>query len=147
MRRQQGFTLIELMIAMAVIAILTAIALPSYTQYVIRGKLTEAHANLADLRVKMEQFYQDNRTYIGGPCAPTGTAAAQLKYFSFSCSPAATATTYTIQAVGSDPGLIGITFTIDQSNTHATTVTASSKMANNGYTTNAACWETKKGAC
>ena len=55
MRCARGFTLIELMITVAVIAVLSAIALPSYTDYVTRSKLAEAYAHLADLRVKMEQ--------------------------------------------------------------------------------------------
>ena len=73
MRNMSGFTLIELMIAVVVVAILTAIALPSYQEYVTRGKITEATSNLADMRVKLEQFFQDNRTYVGACAAgPTG---------------------------------------------------------------------------
>ena len=58
-----GFTLIELMIVIAVVAILAAVALPAYGDYLRRGQLPEAFTNLADLRVKMEQYYQDNRSY------------------------------------------------------------------------------------
>ncbi len=149
MRGERGFTLIELMVTIAVVAILTAVALPAYTDYVLRSKLTEAHTNLSDLRVKMEQFFQDNRTYIGGPCAPTGANATQIKYFDFSCNPAATASTYTIQAAGkAGTDLDGITFTVTESNVRATTVTPSSIIANKGYTSNATCWVTKKaGVC
>ena len=75
----RGFTLIELMIALAVAAILAAVAFPAYTDYVVRSKLTEAHTHLSDLRVKMEQRFQDARTYAGGPCAPTGAAAVQVR--------------------------------------------------------------------
>ena len=76
---QKGFTLIELMIVVVVIGILSAIAMPAYTDYVKRGKAAEATATLADMRIKMEQFFQDNRTYIGGACAPTST----VKYFTY----------------------------------------------------------------
>jgi len=58
MKKQRGFTIIELMIAVAIIAILAAIALPAYNDYIQRGKLTEAFTGLADFRVRMEQFYQ-----------------------------------------------------------------------------------------
>lgn len=146
MRGERGFTLIELMIAVAVMAILAAVALPAYTDYITRSKLTEAHTHLSDLRVKMEQFFQDNRTYIGGPCAPTGASATQIKYFDFSCNPVPTANTYTIQAVGkAGSDLEGIAFTITESNVHATTVTAGSTIANKGYASNATCWVTRKG--
>jgi prepilin-type N-terminal cleavage/methylation domain-containing protein len=52
MRRQQGFTIIELMIVVVVIAVLSAIALPSYTDYITRSKIAEAYAHLADLRAE-----------------------------------------------------------------------------------------------
>jgi type IV pilus assembly protein PilE len=146
MRPARGFTLIELMITIAVIAILGAIALPSYTDYITRGKLTEAHSHLSDLRVKMEQRFQDARTYVGGPCAPTGASAAQVKYFDFSCPAAPTATTFTIQAAGkAGTDLAGITFSVNESNVRTTVVTAGSTMATKGYTDNATCWVTRKG--
>jgi type IV pilus assembly protein PilE len=147
MRTARGFTLIELMIAVVVVAVLAAVALPAYTDYVVRSKLTEAHTHLSDLRVKMEQRFQDARSYIGGPCAPAGAAAAQVKYFDFSCSAGQpTATTFIVQAVGkAGSDLAGITFTINESNVRATTVTASTSMANKGYASNANCWVTRKG--
>jgi type IV pilus assembly protein PilE len=129
------------------VAVLAAIALPAYTDYVVRSKLTEAHTHLSDLRVKMEQRFQDARTYVGGPCAPTGAAAVQVKYFDFSC-PAGqpSATTFIVQAVGkASSDLAGITFTINESNVRATTVTTSTSMANKGYASSANCWVTRKG--
>jgi prepilin-type N-terminal cleavage/methylation domain-containing protein len=57
MKIPKGFTLIELMIVVAVVGILTAIAVPSYTNYVIRGKIPEATSQLASKRVQMEQFF------------------------------------------------------------------------------------------
>jgi len=147
MRVARGFTLIELMIAVVVVAVLAAIALPSYTDYVVRSKLTEAHTHLADLRVKMEQRFQDARTYVGAPCAPTGAAATQIKYFDFSCPAAATAAAFTIQAAGkAGTDLAGITFTINESNVRTTVVTGGSTMAGKGYGSNANCWVMRKGS-
>jgi type IV pilus assembly protein PilE len=148
MRSARGFTLIELMITVAIVAILAAVALPAYTDYITRSKFTEAHSHLADLRVKMEQRFQDARSYVGGPCAPTGPGGAQVKYFDFDCSVAPTGMptpVFTLRATGR-PGteLEGIAFTVTESNQRATVVTASTKMADKGYTSNANCWIVKK---
>ena len=51
------------MIVVAVIAILAVVAIPAYGDYVIRGKLVDATTQLSDGRIKMEQFFQDNRAY------------------------------------------------------------------------------------
>jgi type IV pilus assembly protein PilE len=133
------------MIVVAVIAILAAVALPSYTDYITRSKLVEAHTHLADLRVKQEQRFQDARAYSAALCTPTGGAAADVKYFQFSC-PAGepTANTFVVQAVGLQD-LQGITFTINESNVKTTTVTGGSTMAGKGYTGAANCWVKRKG--
>ena len=60
--KRGGFTLIEVMIVVAIVAILSAIAIPSYRNYVIRGKIPEATSNLSGQAVKMEQYFEDNKT-------------------------------------------------------------------------------------
>ena len=70
--KSRGFTLIELMIVMAIIAILGAVAIPAYRDYVVRSRLSGAASGLSEARVRMEQFYADSRTYAagGGGCGP-----------------------------------------------------------------------------
>jgi prepilin-type N-terminal cleavage/methylation domain-containing protein len=72
-RRQRAFTLIEVMIVVAIIAILAAIAIPSYRDYIIRGRITDATTGLSTIRTDMERYFQDNRTYaaVAGPPAFT----------------------------------------------------------------------------
>jgi type IV pilus assembly protein PilE len=63
MRKQNGFTLIELVITVAVIALLAAIALPSYQQYVIRSKRSAAQAAMMDIANREQQYMLANRSY------------------------------------------------------------------------------------
>jgi len=122
MRSATGFTLIEVMITVAIVAILAAVAIPSYTDYITRSKIQEATSSLLAMRIKMEQYFQDQRTYIGA-CA-AGTVAplpAGLKYFTVGCSNQA-ATTYTVTATGiAGTDMAQFSFTIDQGNTRQTT--------------------------
>ncbi len=65
MKNAKGFTLIEILMVIALIGILAAIAMPAYNNYVIRGKLVDASTQLASARIKLEQFFQDYRAYDG----------------------------------------------------------------------------------
>ena len=123
MKRSRGFTLIELMIVIGIVAILAAIAIPSYTDYVRRGRITEAISTLAGMRVKMEQYFQDNRSYVGA-CA-AGTVAPQpanTAYWTYNCA-GLTLNTYLITAIGAVGGTMdGFQYTLDQANTRTTVI-------------------------
>lgn len=141
MKRQSGFTLVEVMVAVVIAAILASVALPAYTNYVRRGKISEATSSLASLRVVMEQYYQDNRTYMnGGACGATMPAAPAVQHFTFAC--AGTATTYTLTATGIG-GMAGFSYTLNEANAKASAVAGVA-----GWAGNNACWVTKQGgAC
>lgn len=121
-RRNRGFTIIELMITVAIIGILSAIALPAYNDYVLRGKFAEATAQLSGVRVRMEQYYQDNRSYESNVTAGTcGVAIPATKYFTYACALGGSDQKYTITATGiAAAGTGGFGFTIDQSNARTT---------------------------
>jgi type IV pilus assembly protein PilE len=106
--QQAGFSLMELMIAVAIIGILLGIALPSYKDYVRRGAIPEATGAMSDYRIKMEQYYQDYRNYGTGDCADTGAPAwssfapASARYFTYACKVTEKGQDYEIVATGKD---------------------------------------------
>ncbi len=131
MRRVSGFTLIELMVVVTVVAILAAIAIPSYTRYVQRGDLVEGTQALSQYRVQMEQYYQDNASYAnGGACgvAPPAT----LVNFTLTC--ALNGTQAYVATVTGRNAVNGFVYTIDQTNAQAT------PNAPAGWSTSATSW-------
>lgn len=131
-----GFTLIELMVVVAVIAILAAVGYPSYTEYVQRSRIAQATSNLADWRIRMERFYQDNRTYLNG--ANCGAAAPPNDSFAYACVNV-TADTFTIQATGlAAGGMNGFVFDVDENNLRRTTAFPGVAGTHN-------CWLTRRG--
>ena len=145
LQRSHGFTLVELMVVVAIVGILAAVGYPSYTDYLIRGALSDANSGLATVRAQMERYYQDNRTYAssGTFTTPCAVAEAQRKFGNFvvACSGTPTATSYTLSATGSGT-VAGFTFTVNEADVRATTA------AKTGYNTCTTKWLMKKGeAC
>ena len=139
MKRQNGFTLIELLIVVAIVGILAAIAVPMYTDYILRSQLVEAHTGLSDMRVRMEQYFQDNRSYQTGGVCPF--ADYKGKNFDLSCT-TASATEYVWTATASGGSLTGLILTINQKGEKKTTGVPA------GWTNPSTCWVlNKSGGC
>lgn len=64
LKNQLGFTLIELLIAVAILAIVTSIAIPAYNGYITTARLTEAKNNIAALKLAEEEFFLENNSYF-----------------------------------------------------------------------------------
>lgn len=129
---QKGFTLVELMVVIAIIAILSAVAIPAYTDYLTRGRLTEAFTTLGGAQAAAEQYWSNERKYTNFANFPATTPN-----FSYALSNA-TASSYTLTATGTGK-MAGFVYTIDQSGTRTTTATPA------GWGTSTTCWVDKKG--
>jgi type IV pilus assembly protein PilE len=147
MKQQHGLTLIELVIVVAIIGILSAVALPSYRDYVLRGKLADAQTQLSGTRARLEQYYQDNRSYppqCGGTAAglPAFTMPAASKYFTLTCATGTTVgQTFLLSAAGiAAGGTAGFTFTIDDQGNRNTTAAPTA----DGWATATGCWVARK---
>lgn len=138
-----GFTLMEVMIAIVVVGILSAIALPQYNEFVRRSRIVEATNGINDFRTRMEQFFQDNRTYANaGAC---GVANPPGDAFTFACS-GASATGYQMDASGvAAKGMSDFRYRLLIA---AGVVTRSTQGLPSGWTTSTTCWVVRKsGAC
>jgi type IV pilus assembly protein PilE len=147
MKRQSGVTLIELLVACAIVGILGAVAVPAYRDYIIRGKLTDAQAMLGATRVRLEQYFQDNRSFPAA-CGATATTLPPFtlptsQYFTYACAAGATAgQTYQLDAVGIEAqGTGGFTFRIDDQAVRSTVAVPTAA----GWSVPATnCWVVKK---
>jgi type IV pilus assembly protein PilE len=136
-RRNQGFTLIELMVTVAIVAVLAAVALPSYSNYVQRSRVPPALEGLSSYATRMEQRYQDTGNYQNaGAC---GVAVPTVANFTVTCAISDGGQGFTATATGSGP-MAGYTYTINHRGVRNTT-------AHPKGTPATACWSTKGGTC
>lgn len=142
MNRQQGVTLIELMIVVVIVAILAAIAYPSYRDYVLRSHRSDAKIALERIAQTLERCYTNSnapKTYAG--CAPlagvtAGTATSDNGYYTLDFSAAPNATTFTARATAVGGQLADSDcrmFTLDNTNTRVAQTAAS--------VANPTCWQ------
>lgn len=128
-RQNRGFSLIELMIVVAIISILAAIAVPNYSSYVRKSKVVEATSALMQYRTWMEQYYQDMRGYGVSDSTACGVAPADarvvalnLRYFTVACVVTTAASPalpqdYTVTLSGSSGDVSCYRYRVNQQNT------------------------------
>jgi len=90
-RRSRGFTLIELMIVVAIIGVLAAVAIPSFINYQLSSKRTEAVANLAALAKSQKSYFAEFNEFVGVDTEPASTLSVNPSSVKRSKAPLATA--------------------------------------------------------
>lgn len=136
-----GFTLMELMIVVAIIGILAAVAIPAYQDYVRRSALPEGTSALATTRIKLEQYYQDNRNYGASSCGGTDLSFPfTAGKFVVDCSLDTGAQSYTLSASGDKAPANGHVYTLTDKDVQKTTKFK-------GTTVDKACWLMKGDEC
>lgn len=133
---ERGFTLIEVMITVAIVAILASIALPSYTAYVQRSRVPPALDALGSVATRMEQRYQDTGNYANG--AACGVAMPAAENFTLTCALSDAGQGFTATATGIGR-MDGYAYTINHRGARATT--SHPKGANAG------CWTMRGTTC
>jgi type IV pilus assembly protein PilE len=88
-RKSTGFTLVELMIVVAIIAILASVAIPSYQSSILRGKRAEARTALTELLLQQERYMTQNNTYLAFSNSSGTTTPATVPFKTFSGDSAA----------------------------------------------------------
>ena len=100
MRSSRGFTLIELMIVVAVVAIIAAIAIPNYSESVRKSRRAQAKADITEYAQMAERFHTINNTYVGFalPTNRSPREAGGTAHYNLAINPIATQSTFTITA-------------------------------------------------
>lgn len=108
---QAGFSLVELMVALAIAAIIAAFAVPAYRDHTLRSYLPEMSSGLQLSALRLEQYYQDHRSYRNGD--ECGITLPRSERFLFSCLSSDDGQSFVLTATGSD-AMAGFAYTIDQ---------------------------------
>lgn len=136
MQKQGGFSLIELMIVVVIIAILSAIAIPSYRRYVVRSHRTDAQRALLDLAARQERYFYSNNTYSKDLAGLGSNSSAAGEYYSLGIDPAGTSSSaylMTATAVGKQK--------TDDASCQSMSVDQAGRQTSTGSTSNdPACW-------
>jgi type IV pilus assembly protein PilE len=140
--RQRGFTLPEIMVAVAIVGITASVAIPMYSRYVVRGKVPQGLDTITATATRLEQYYQDHGHYgNNGTCANGAWAMPTTNNFTLSCAVTGAGQGFTLTLTGqSGSQMSGYTYTLDNLGTKRTLAHPVGVPAAN-------CWSIKGSSC
>ena len=101
-----GFSLMELMVVIAILGIVAAIAIPAYTGYIATARMTEAKNNIAALRLAEEEFFLENNRYFYKSGTNTELSTESGGLWTATGSDGAVNFTYTVSALGNSYSIL-----------------------------------------
>jgi type IV pilus assembly protein PilE len=143
MNKSRGFTLIELMIVVAIVGIIAAVAVPNYIDYVRRARISDMTSAMSDFKLKVEQRYMDSRTYDNAYCGiPAVVMAPASDNHTVDClAGGGSNQTYIVTGTGKD-SIAGFVYTINERGAKGSTLGAPAPW---GAAVVAGRWVMKKG--
>jgi type IV pilus assembly protein PilE len=138
-RYSRGFTLIEVMVTVAIVAIIAAVAMPNYTAYVKRGRVPAALDSLNSYYTRMEQRFQDTNSYANGANCGIDPTTMTPPNFTAACTLTNAGQGFTATLTGSGT-MAGYSYTINHMGVRVTTNHPKGVPATN-------CWSTRGSTC
>ncbi len=123
LRLHVGFSLIELMVALAIAATIAVATVPSYRDYMLRSRIPEATSGLLLTGMRLEQYYQDHRSYAASGTTTCGVMMPSTDRFAFNCVVPPDGQSFLVSARGSGDGsMASFGYTLDHLGAQRTTV-------------------------
>lgn len=138
-RFQQGLTLVEVMVTVALLGIIAAVALPNYSAYMTNSRVPPGLEQLASTATRLEQFYQDFGTYGASTCGNGLAMPTPTNYKQLSCTLKSSGQGFDLVAEG-DGKLAGYKYTVDHRGVRRT-------LSHPKGVPSSSCWSVKGTVC
>jgi len=133
---QHGYTLVELMIVVAILTILAGIAIPLYNNYINEAHLQAVRHNAEPLRLALEDYFLDNQTYVAGSWVPGGSTTLESGALGWRPDGDANKYQYSVAALSGGTIADGYVLTVTDINTSTATVTCTRNRAAGSFVCN-----------